>query len=72
MTSPQMRAAIARALVNNPAVIRRQTTKISTRTSFDILALFQNCGRTYHYIRNTQSRNSNTAPEYPPRDGHLH
>ena len=63
MSGGQMqRVAIARALVNNPAVILADeaTGNLDTRTSFEILVLFQKLhaeGRTIIF-RNAQSGNS--------------
>lgn len=65
MSGGQMqRVAIARALVNNPAVILADeaTGNLDTRTSFDILVLFQKLhaeGRTIIFVtHNPKSRNT--------------
>ena len=75
MSGGQMqRVAIARALVNNPAVIRADeaTGNLDTRTSFEILVLFQKLhaeGRTIIFVTHNPDIASYSSRNIMLRDG---
>ena len=77
MSGGQMqRVAIARALVNNPAVILADeaTGKLDTRTSFDILVLFQKLhaeGRTIIFVTHNPEIAQYSSRNIRLRDGHV-
>jgi putative ABC transport system ATP-binding protein len=75
MSGGQMqRVAIARALVNNPAVILADeaTGNLDTRTSFDILVLFQKLhaeGRTIIFVTHNPDIAHYSSRNIQLRDG---
>lgn len=77
MSGGQMqRAAIARALVNNPAVILADeaTGNLDTRTSFEILVLFQKLhaeGRTIIFVTHNPELAQYSSRNIRLRDGHV-
>ncbi len=77
MSGGQMqRVAIARALVNNPAVILADeaTGNLDTRTSFEILVLFQklhNEGRTIIFVTHNPDIAQYSSRNIRLRDGHV-
>ena len=77
MSGGQMqRVAIARALVNNPAVILADeaTGNLDTRTSFDILVLFQKLhaeGRTIIFVTHNPEIAQYSSRNIRLRDGYL-
>ena len=77
MSGGQMqRVAIARALVNNPAVILADeaTGNLDTRTSFDILVLFQKLhaeGRTIIFVTHNPDIAQYSSRNIRLRDGHV-
>lgn len=77
MSGGQMqRVAIARALVNNPAVILADeaTGNLDTRTSFEILVLFQKLyeeGRTIIFVTHNPEISSYSSRTIRLRDGHI-
>ena len=77
MSGGQMqRVAIARALVNNPAVILADeaTGNLDTRTSFEILVLFQNLhreGRTIIFVTHNPGLSQYSSRTIRLRDGHV-
>ncbi len=77
MSGGQMqRVAIARALVNNPAVILADeaTGNLDTRTSFDILVLFQElhaAGRTIVFVTHNPEIAQYSSRNIRLRDGHI-
>lgn len=77
MSGGQMqRVAIARALVNNPAVILADeaTGNLDTRTSFEILALFQQLhadGRTIIFVTHNPELAAYSSRTIRLRDGHV-
>lgn len=77
MSGGQMqRVAIARALVNNPAVILADeaTGNLDTRTSFDILVLFQKLhaeGRTIIFVTHNPEIAQYSSRNIVLRDGHV-
>ena len=77
MSGGQMqRVAIARALVNNPAVILADeaTGKLDTRTSFEILVLFQKLhseGRTIIFVTHNPDLAQYSSRNIRLRDGHV-
>ena len=77
MSGGQMqRVAIARALVNNPAVILADeaTGNLDTRTSFDILVLFQKLhaeGRTIIFVTHNPEIAQYSSRNIRLRDGHI-
>ncbi len=77
MSGGQMqRVAIARALVNNPAVILADeaTGNLDTRTSFEILVLFQKLhreGRTIIFVTHNQELSQYSSRTIRLRDGHV-
>lgn len=77
MSGGQMqRVAIARALVNNPAVILADeaTGNLDTRTSFDILVLFQRLhaeGRTIIFVTHNPEIAGYSSRNIVLRDGHV-
>lgn len=77
MSGGQMqRVAIARALVNNPAVILADeaTGNLDTRTSFEILVLFQELhaqGRTIIFVTHNPEIASYSSRNIRLRDGHV-
>mgnify|MGYP002894893261 CR=1 FL=1 len=77
MSGGQMqRVAIARALVNNPAVILADeaTGNLDTRTSFDILVLFQKLhaeGRTIIFVTHNPEIAQYSSRNIRLRDGHV-
>ncbi|MDD3040681.1 ABC transporter ATP-binding protein [Bacteroides sp.] len=77
MSGGQMqRVAIARALVNNPAVILADeaTGNLDTRTSFDILVLFQKLhaeGRTIIFVTHNPEISQYSSRNIRLRDGHV-
>ena len=77
MSGGQMqRVAIARALVNNPAVILADeaTGNLDTRTSFDILVLFQKLhaeGRTIIFVTHNPEIAQYSSRNIMLRDGHI-
>ena len=77
MSGGQMqRVAIARALVNNPAVILADeaTGNLDTRTSFEILVLFQElhaAGRTNIFVTHNPERAQYSSRNIRLRDGHI-
>ena len=77
MSGGQMqRVAIARALVNNPAVILADeaTGNLDTRTSFEILVLFQKLhaeGRTIIFVTHTPDIAHYSSRNIMLRDGHV-
>ena len=77
MSGGQMqRVAIARALVNNPAVILADeaTGNLDTRTSFDILVLFQRLhaeGRTIIFVTHNPDIAQYSSRNIRLRDGHV-
>ena len=77
MSGGQMqRVAIARALVNNPAVILADeaTGNLDTRTSFEILVLFQKLyaeGRTIIFVPHTPDIANYSSRNIELRDGHI-
>lgn len=77
MSGGQMqRVAIARALVNNPAVILADeaTGNLDTRTSFEILVLFQKLhalGRTIIFVTHNPDIASYSSRNIMLRDGHV-
>jgi putative ABC transport system ATP-binding protein len=74
MSGGQMqRVAIARALVNNPAVILA-TGNLDTRTSFEILVLFQKLhaeGRTIIFVTHNPEIAQYSSRNIRLRDGHI-
>ena len=77
MSGGQMqRVAIARALVNNPAVILADeaTGNLDTRTSFEILVLFQKLyaeGRTIIFVTHNPDIAHYSCRNIQSRDGHV-
>lgn len=77
MSGGQMqRVAIARALVNNPAVVLADeaTGNLDTRTSFDILVLFQKLhaeGRTIIFVTHNPEIAQYSSRNIRLRDGHV-
>lgn len=77
MSGGQMqRVAIARALVNDPAVILADeaTGNLDTRTSFEILVLFQRLhmeGRTIIFVTHNADLARYSSRNILLRDGHL-
>ena len=77
MSGGQMqRVAIARALVNNPAVILADeaTGNLDTRTSFEILVLFQKLhaeGRTIIFVTHNPEIAQFSSRNIVLRDGHI-
>ena len=77
MSGGQMqRVAIARALVNDPAVILADeaTGNLDTRTSFDILVLFQKLhaeGRTIIFVTHNPEIARYSSRNIMLRDGHI-
>jgi putative ABC transport system ATP-binding protein len=77
MSGGQMqRVAIARALVNNPAVILADeaTGNLDTRTSFEILVLFQKLhaeGRTIIFVTHNPELAQYSSRNIRLRDGHV-
>ena len=77
MSGGQMqRVAIARALVNNPAVILADeaTGNLDTRTSFEILVLFQKLhaeGRTIIFVTHNPDIAHYSSRDIQLRDGHV-
>ena len=77
MSGGQMqRVAIARALVNNPAVILADeaTGNLDTRTSFEILVLFQKLyaeGRTIIFVTHNPDIAKYSSRNIELRDGHI-
>lgn len=77
MSGGQMqRVAIARALVNNPAVILADeaTGNLDTRTSFEILVLFQRLyaeGRTIIFVTHNPDIARYSSRNIELRDGHI-
>ena len=77
MSGGQMqRVAIARALVNNPAVILADeaTGNLDTRTSFEILMLFQKLhaeGRTIIFVTHNPELSQYSSRNIRLRDGHV-
>ena len=77
MSSGQMqRVAIARALVNNPSVILADeaTGNLDTRTSFEILVLFQQlhaAGRTIIFVTHNPEIAQYSSRNIRLRDGHI-
>jgi putative ABC transport system ATP-binding protein len=77
MSGGQMqRVAIARALVNNPAVILADeaTGNLDTRTSFEILVLFQKLhaeGRTIIFVTHNPDIANYSSRNIQLRDGHV-
>ena len=77
MSGGQMqRVAIARALVNNPAVILADeaTGNLDTRTSFEILVLFQKLyaeGRTIIFVTHNPDIARYSSRNIELRDGHI-
>lgn len=77
MSGGQMqRVAIARALVNNPAVILADeaTGNLDSRTSFDILVLFQKLhaeGRTIIFVTHNPEIAQYSSRNIRLRDGHV-
>jgi putative ABC transport system ATP-binding protein len=77
MSGGQMqRVAIARALVNNPAVILADeaTGNLDTRTSFEILVLFQKLhqeGRTIIFVTHNPELSQYSSRNIRLRDGHV-
>jgi len=77
MSGGQMqRVAIARALVNNPAVILADeaTGNLDTRTSFEILVLFQKLhaeGRTIIFVTHNPELSQYSTRNIVLRDGHV-
>jgi len=77
MSGGQMqRVAIARALVNNPAVILADeaTGNLDTRTSFEILVLFQKLhaeGRTIIFVTHNPDIASYSSRNIELRDGRI-
>ncbi len=77
MSGGQMqRVAIARALVNNPAVILADeaTGNLDTRTSFEILVLFQKLhaeGRTIIFVTHNPDIAHYSSRNIQLRDGHV-
>ena len=77
MSGGQMqRVAIARALVNNPAVILADeaTGNLDTRTSFEILVLFQElhaAGRTIVFVTHNPEISQYSSRNIRLRDGHI-
>ena len=77
MSGGQMqRVAIARALVNNPAVILADeaTGNLDTRTSFEILMLFQKLhseGRTIIFVTHNPDLAQYSSRNIRLRDGHV-
>ena len=70
------RIAIARALVNNPAVILADeaTGNLDTRTSFEILVLFQKLhaeGRTIIFVTHNPDISSYSSRNIRLMDGHV-
>ena len=70
------RVAIARALVNNPAVILADeaTGNLDTRTSFEILVLFQKLhaeGRTIIFVTHNPDIAHYSSRNIMLRDGHV-
>ena len=77
MSGGQMqRVAIARALVNNPAVILADeaTGNLDTRTSYEILVLFQELhkqGRTIIFVTHNPEIAQYSSRNIVLRDGHI-
>ena len=77
MSGGQMqRVAIARALVNDPAVILADeaTGNLDTRTSFEILVLFQKLhaeGRTIIFVTHNPELSQYSSRNIRLRDGHV-
>ena len=77
MSGGQMqRVAIARALVNDPAVILADeaTGNLDTRTSFEILVLFQKLhaeGRTIIFVTHNPEIAQYSSRNITLRDGHI-
>ena len=77
MSGGQMqRVAIARALVNNPAVILADeaTGNLDSRTSFEILVLFQKLhteGRTIIFVTHNPELSQYSSRNIRLRDGHV-
>mgnify|MGYP003302480454 FL=1 len=77
MSGGQMqRVAIARALVNNPAVILADeaTGNLDTRTSFEILVLFQKLhaeGRTIIFVTHNPEIAQYSSRNIRLKDGHI-
>ena len=77
MSGGQMqRVAIARALVNNPAVILADeaTGNLDTRTSFEVLVLFQQLhaqGRTIIFVTHNPEIAQYSSRNITLRDGHV-
>jgi putative ABC transport system ATP-binding protein len=74
--SEALRLAIARALVNNPAVILADeaTGNLDTRTSFEILVLFQKLhaeGRTIIFVTHNPEIAQYSSRNIRLRDGHV-
>ena len=72
----KQRVAIARALVNNPAVILADeaTGNLDTRTSFEILVLFQKLyaeGRTIIFVTHNPDIARYSSRNIELRDGHI-
>ena len=72
----RQRVAIARALVNNPAVILADeaTGNLDTRTSFEILVLFQKLhaeGRTLIFVTHNPEIAQYSSRNIRLRDGHV-
>ena len=70
------RVAIARALVNNPAVILADeaTGNLDTRSSFEILVLFQElhaAGRTIIFVTHNPEIAQYSSRNIRLRDGHI-
>ena len=70
------RVAIARALVNNPAVILADeaTGNLDTRTSFEVLVLFQQlhaAGRTIIFVTHNPEIAQYSSRNITLRDGHI-